>query len=600
MSLVINHNLMAMNAARNLSTSYGKLSTSVQRMSSGLRINSAADDAAGLAIREMMRADIAVMQQGLRNAADAISLIQTADGALAVIDEKLIRMKELAEQAATGTYTTAQRDIINSEYQAMAREIDRIANSTNFNGVKLLDGSLATQNGGRGMKVHFGAGNNPAEDYYFIGIADVRATTATGLRVGGDGQNDIWAQGGAAQIFGGTAGCCAGGYETLTGASFSSGDVFSFGYNWDLKAESDTELAGGKYTAGLWVMQSGASLADLVAQVNQGTQARVGVKIDSLVASDLTSVSAVAVCFGNEIYALGNDAVANIVKSANTGKSVFAVGATTNQALVTAINSNSESSFWAVYDSTDGGMAYVFSKDGGGTGNGLVACEQAFGKSESATALASALNKITFANVSTGVTGLQDGANFSLGGEMWGTLAAGQIGTGGQESWNIVLNGRDVGDNRNLRIANLGGTSTNSTLDKANLQLLGATGLQIGRFLDRGSFAEVQNAADPNWDGAEIRTQDSAQKAMEVVNQAIERKDKARAVLGTYQTRLENTMAALEIQAENLQAAESRISDADVAREIVDFTRNSVLIQAGTSMVAQANSLSNLALTLLR
>jgi len=187
-----------------------------------------------------------------------------------------------------------------------------------------------------------------------------------------------------------------------------------------------------------------------------------------------------------------------------------------------------------------------------------------------------------------------------LGGETWGTLAAGQIGTGGQESWNIVLNGRDVGDNRNLRIANLGGTSTNSTLDKANLQLLGATGLQIGRFLDRGSFAEVQNAADPNWDGAEIRTQDSAQKAMEVVNQAIERKDKARAVLGTYQTRLENTMAALEIQAENLQAAESRISDADVAREIVDFTRNSVLIQAGTSMVAQANSLSNLALTLLR
>jgi len=197
MSLVINHNLMAMNAARNLSTSYGKLSTSVQRMSSGLRINSAADDAAGLAIREMMRADIAVMQQGLRNAADAISLIQTADGALAVIDEKLIRMKELAEQAATGTYTTAQRDIINSEYQAMAREIDRIANSTNFNGVKLLDGSISNQHGGRGLKIHFGTGNNAAEDYYFINIGDARATSNTGLRIGGDAKNDIWGQGAA-------------------------------------------------------------------------------------------------------------------------------------------------------------------------------------------------------------------------------------------------------------------------------------------------------------------------------------------------------------------------------------------------------------------
>lgn len=96
MSLVINHNLMAMNAARNLSNSYGSLATSTKRLSSGLRINSAADDAAGLAIRELMRSDVATMNQGIRNANDAVSLIQTADGALGVVDEKLIRMKELA------------------------------------------------------------------------------------------------------------------------------------------------------------------------------------------------------------------------------------------------------------------------------------------------------------------------------------------------------------------------------------------------------------------------------------------------------------------------------------------------------------------------
>ena len=143
MSLVINHNLMAMNAARNLGNSYNNLSTSVARLSSGLRINSAADDAAGLAIREMMRTDIRVLNQGVRNANDAISLIQTADGALSVVDEKLTRMKELAEQAATGTYTWAQRLIMDSEYQAMASEITRIAMATDFNGVKLLDGSLS-------------------------------------------------------------------------------------------------------------------------------------------------------------------------------------------------------------------------------------------------------------------------------------------------------------------------------------------------------------------------------------------------------------------------------------------------------------------------
>ena len=125
MSLVVNHNMMAMNAARNLNVIYNRLAKSTERLSSGLRVNSAADDAAGLAIRELMRADIAVMNQGIRNASDGISMLQTAEGAMQVIDEKLIRMKELAEQAATGTYTTVQREIINSEYQAMAAEIDR-------------------------------------------------------------------------------------------------------------------------------------------------------------------------------------------------------------------------------------------------------------------------------------------------------------------------------------------------------------------------------------------------------------------------------------------------------------------------------------------
>ena len=150
-----------------------------------MRINSAADDAAGLAIREMMRTDIRVLNQGVRNANDAISLIQTADGALSVVDEKLTRMKELAEQAATGTYTSAQRLIMDSEYQAMASEISRIAMATDFNGVKLLDGSLSgtAVGGGPGnqMKIHFGTGNISAGDYYYIRIGN---STASALGLG--------------------------------------------------------------------------------------------------------------------------------------------------------------------------------------------------------------------------------------------------------------------------------------------------------------------------------------------------------------------------------------------------------------------------------
>jgi flagellin len=192
MSLVINHNLMAMNAARNLSNSYSSLAASTRKLSSGLRVGTAADDAAGLAIRELMRADIAALNQGVRNANDAISLIQTADGALGVIDEKLIRMKELAEQAATGTYDSVQRLIIDSEYQQMASEITRIANATDFNGIKLLDGSLSGTHVGNGtggdglnstgeLKIHFGSLNDSAEDYYYIQIG---SATASSLGIG--------------------------------------------------------------------------------------------------------------------------------------------------------------------------------------------------------------------------------------------------------------------------------------------------------------------------------------------------------------------------------------------------------------------------------
>ena len=186
--MYINNNSMATNVANTLTSHYADLKTSTERLSTGLRVNSAADDAAGLAIRELMRTDIAALQQGVRNANDAISLIQTADGALAIIDEKLTRMKELAEQAATGTYDSTQRLMIESEYQAMASEITRIANATDFNGIHLLNGNLSSDtHDGSGltstgkMKVHFGSANDSAEDYYYIQIG---TSTASALGVG--------------------------------------------------------------------------------------------------------------------------------------------------------------------------------------------------------------------------------------------------------------------------------------------------------------------------------------------------------------------------------------------------------------------------------
>jgi flagellin len=589
MALVINHNMTAKNAARNLGTIYDRLSTSVQRLSSGLRINSAADDAAGLAIREMMRADIATMNQGIRNTADAISMIQTADGALGVIDEKLIRMKELAEQAATGTYTTAQREIINSEYQAMAAEIDRIANATNFNGIKLLDGSVTNQHGGQGIKIHFGVSNEASEDYYFVNIGDARATSSTGLRVGGDAKNDIWGQGaaGAGPLIG--PGCCTTGFSSLnSSAGFTSGQIFSYGYNWDWMENDDDDLLSGKYLAGRYTVNSGESLQDLINKVNVGTQSRVGIDLGSATALSALTSAAFAVCIGDEAYVFGTT-VNGASAFVDTSKSIqivvgSAAGNTranfTESALVTAINGSASSKFWGLMDS---GRAYIFTKDGGDF-NDILACEVARSNSGSTPAL----QYITFENVQTGEIH-QSGTNLTLGGEHWGTMKPVQTKSNlGSEVWNVTLNGRDVGTERDLWIANFGDISTPGMAVSAVI-----TGM------DRNSFFEIQNAADGDWKGAEVRTQSTAQESLDAITEAINTKDKIRADLGALQNRLENTMTNLTIQAENLQASESRISDVDVATEMTEFTRNNVLAQAATSMLAQANSLSQLALSLI-
>jgi len=170
--LAIKNNLMAENAARHLGRSYDALAKSVERLSSGLRINSSKDDAAGLAVRELVRADIAVLKQGSRNAADAISMLQTAEGAMAVVDELLVRMRELAEQAATDSYSDTQRGIMDAEFQQLASEITRVAETTGFNERFLLN-STSTYN------IHVGSTDT-------IDLV-AEEMTATGLGLGNTG-----------------------------------------------------------------------------------------------------------------------------------------------------------------------------------------------------------------------------------------------------------------------------------------------------------------------------------------------------------------------------------------------------------------------------
>lgn len=138
MSLTINHNMMATNTARNLAMHYGNLGTTTRRLSSGLRIGTAADDAAGLAISELGKAKAATLAQAKRNIKDGISLVQVADGALSIVDESLIRLKELAVQSSTGTYNAKQRKIISFEMENLVSEIERGQKDLEFNGIDIF------------------------------------------------------------------------------------------------------------------------------------------------------------------------------------------------------------------------------------------------------------------------------------------------------------------------------------------------------------------------------------------------------------------------------------------------------------------------------
>ncbi len=180
MSMSVNTNLFSLNAQRNLSKSQSSLSTSMQRLSSGLRINSAADDAAGLAISERMNSQVRGMNVAIRNANDAISLAQTADGALASVGDSLQRMRELAVQALNSTNSGSDKDSLNQEFQQLASEIGRVLGGTTFNGAAVLGGSAGA------LSFQVGA-NTTANDSITVTTTnmttDASITAVTGAKI---------------------------------------------------------------------------------------------------------------------------------------------------------------------------------------------------------------------------------------------------------------------------------------------------------------------------------------------------------------------------------------------------------------------------------
>ncbi len=175
MGLRVNTNVASLNAQRHLYDTTSRFSKSMERLSSGLRINRSGDDAAGLAISESLKSDIRALQQASRNAADGISLVQTAEGSLDEVNSILLRLRELAEQAATETLGEDERVYLNNEFQELLDEINRISLTAEFNGIKLLDGTVQT------LEVQVGIGTDAATSAVSIDLNQAMSAQALDL-----------------------------------------------------------------------------------------------------------------------------------------------------------------------------------------------------------------------------------------------------------------------------------------------------------------------------------------------------------------------------------------------------------------------------------
>jgi flagellin len=481
MSSVINTNIASLNAQRNLNSSQSALQTSLQRLSSGLRINSAKDDAAGLAISQRMTSQINGSNQAARNANDGISLAQTAESDLSQIGDNLQRMRELAVQSANGTNTDSDRAALDKEVQQLSSEIDRLASSSSFNGVKLLDGSLSSQ--------QFQVGANAGQTVQVSGVASAR-TSALGVFTGFNSQ-DVGTIAGTA---GGTPG-------TLT-----------------------IGLTGG---SNVTVSNVGDNAKDIAAAINNS-----GV-------TGLTATASAAVATGGNTNPAATVTAGNVKFSVNGVNVTVAVGSDNTQN-----RSNTLAAINAVSSSTG-----VVATD---TGSGL---------------------KLTAA----------DGRNVDLGAIDDTADSTGAV------AGNLGLDGID----NKVTSGSVSATYVRPDGSSISGITISGAGIATGNALSVGATGNSIAATD-------VLTADHATKALTSIDAALASVNNSRAALGAMQNRFTSVVSSLQSSSENLSAARSRIQDTDFAAESANMTRNQILQQAGTAMLAQANQLPNSVMSLLR
>ena len=457
----INNNLPAMNTQRQLALGTTATAKSMEKLSSGLRINRAGDDAAGLAISEKMRGQIRGLGQASRNAQDGISLVQTAEGALQETQSILQRMRELAVQSANDTNANDDRSAIQNEINQLTQEIDRIGDTTEFNTKKLLNGSANIS----ATVTDADLGDAASEVVILGGTGDTKAGTSITI-------DDITAATAATDI---------------TTAAFATSST-------SLSAASVLTIDGTSFSFG-----TSNSVQDVLDAINQSG---IGVTASHTAAAGITLTS-------NSVGSASNFTI-----SSATGDFAGLANATGTDASLTAgftgfTQYSAQGDAITIEDGNAKGLSFKLSSTGDLDGTA----------------------DTTIAVTSNGTLSLQIGAN--------------------------------QGQDMNVGISDM-----------------------------RASALGVQ--------GVVVSDSTSAKTAITTIQSAIDSVSSERAKLGAVQNRLDYSIRNLDTSAENLQAAESRVRDVDIAKEMMTFTKNNILQQAAQAMLAQANQAPQGVLQLLR
>lgn len=483
----IQHNIAAQNSYRQLGGNNNALSKNLEKLSSGYRINRAGDDAAGLAISEKMRSQITGLKKAQDNANDGISLVQTAEGALTEVHSMLNRMVELADQSANGTYDNeTDRANLQKEVSSLKSEIDRISEGTNFNGIKLLDGSM----GGAGSTgVSFGT------------VADLTDADGNDIKVSISGVNKddsvtLQSSASAASVT----------KEVL------NKDTGTYKYTVNLEE-------GKEYTQD----ELDKIFSDAGIKFNTSTNGNITVS-----SGGITTVSDTAAAAKNATYV------------------------TTSKHTFEATVAGEGAPKLTIADGTEG----VTVANNGDVTLSLDVANKAYTKDEINRMLEDAGAAIKYTGEDTAKTE---------------TITTGEV--------------------------------TNKTDGQGAASYSGSLTLQVGDTAQSFNKVTVKvgdmSSSSLGIADVDISTQDGAANALDKINTAINSVSSTRGDLGAVQNRLEHTINNLGVTEENMTSAESRIRDTDMAKTMMEYTKNNILVQASQAMLAQANQLPQGVLQLL-